>query len=236
MWWGVVTLFPELFEPWLKLGVIGRAHSTDKVKIEFENPRWHATDKHQTVDDRPYGGGPGMVLKAEPIDGAINTLKARAPSVPKVVFLTPSGMRFNQDIAEKHVAQESFILIAGRYEGIDQRVLDKHVDAHWSVGDYVLSGGEIPAMTIMETIIRLQPGVLGDPESAVKETFSKKQQGLEHPHYTRPPCWEDYSVPKVLLSGDHQAITKWRHAMAFNLTSERRPDMLNDFRGDMQHE
>lgn len=236
MWWGIVTLFPELFSPWCQLGVIGRACTTGKVMFEFENPRQYAQDPHQTVDDRPYGGGPGMILKAAPLDAAIQALKQKAPSEPKVIFLSPGGQCFNQKKAELVQKDQSFILIAGRYEGIDQRVLDKQVDESWSIGDYVLSGGEIPAMAVMETIVRLQPGVLGDPESALKESFSKEQKGLEHPHYTRPPIWDNQAVPDVLLSGDHQAIARWRTQIAKRITGEKRPDLLKDFRGDMQHE
>jgi tRNA (guanine37-N1)-methyltransferase len=227
MWWGVVTLFPELFSPWCQLGIVGRAYERKLFSLELENPRSHTQDVHQTVDDRPYGGGPGMVLKPEPIHAAIMHLKEKAPSAAKVVCLTPTGKRLEQADIEKMLQTQSHILIAGRYEGIDQRVLDQHVDEEWSIGDYVLSGGEIPAMVAMEAAIRLLPDALGHPDSATMDSFSKNALGvLEYPQYTRPPMWNDRIVPEVLLSGDHKVIHAWREEEALRLTAAKRPDLL----------
>ncbi|MFO1257620.1 MAG: tRNA (guanosine(37)-N1)-methyltransferase TrmD [Gammaproteobacteria bacterium] len=233
MWWGVVTLFPELFVPWSQLGVVGRAHQKGLFSLALENPRRHTRDVHQTVDDRPYGGGPGMILKPEPLDAAILHLKEKAPSRAKVIYLSPTGRRLVQADIEKMGDTRSHILIAGRYEGIDQRVLNYHVDEEWSIGDYVLSGGEVPAMVVMEAAIRLIPGVLGHPDSAIQDSFSESVLGLlEYPQYTRPTLWRDMAVPDVLTSGDHQAIRAWRQKEALRLTADKRPDLLTDLRGD----
>lgn len=227
MWWGVVTLFPELFSPWSQLGIVGRAYERRLFSLELENPRSYTQDVHQTVDDRPYGGGPGMVLKPEPIHAAIMHLKEKAPSAAKVVCLTPTGKRLEQADIEKMLQTQSHILIAGRYEGIDQRVLDQHVDEEWSIGDYVLSGGEIPAMVAMEAAIRLLPDALGHPDSATMDSFSKNALGvLDYPQYTRPPVWNNRIVPEVLLSGDHKVIHAWRQEEALRLTAAKRPDLL----------
>lgn len=233
MWWGVVTLFPELFTAWSELGVVGRAYEKGLFSLALENPRRHTRDIHQTVDDRPYGGGPGMILKPEPLDAAIMHLKEKAPTPAKVIYLSPTGRRLVQTDVEKICDTKSHILIAGRYEGIDQRVLNYHVDDEWSIGDYVLSGGEVPAMVVMEAVIRLIPGVLGHPDSAMQDSFSKNALGLlEYPQYTRPTVWRDMAVPEVLTNGDHQAIRAWRQKEALRLTADKRPDLLTDLRGD----
>ncbi len=220
----VVTLFPELVGQVTRYGVVGRAMQKERLALILENPRDYADDAHRTVDDRPYGGGPGMVLKYEPAARAITAAKRQVPAGSPVVYLTPQGRAFDQATARRLAALPGFVLLAGRYEGIDERLIESLVDEELSVGDFVLSGGEIAAMAVIDTVSRLVPGVLGDTESAVQESF---EQGLlDHPHYTRPESVAGRRVPTVLLSGDHERIARWRHKQALGRSYLRRPDLL----------
>ncbi len=223
---GVVSLFPELIGQVARFGVVGRAADTGLLDVICENPRDYADDAHRTVDDRPYGGGPGMVMRFEPLAAAIRAVRAKLPAAVPVFALSPQGQRFDQAVAERLAASEGFVLVAGRYEGIDERLLEAEVDEELSVGDYVVSGGELPAMLVIDAVARLVPGVLGDAESAAQDSFVDGL--LDHPHYTRPETVEGRDVPAVLLSGDHARIARWRHQQALGRTSERRPDLLTD--------
>jgi tRNA (guanine37-N1)-methyltransferase len=218
----VITLFPEMFDA-IRSGVTGRAIDKGLAKLVLWNPRDYTEDVHQTVDDRPYGGGPGMVMKVEPLLAAIQAAKAQNPT-SKVVYLSPQGQRFVQATALAATQTSGIILIAGRYEGIDERVIHSFVDEEWSLGDFVLSGGELPAMVVIDSMIRLLPGALGHAESAEQDSFSDGL--LDCPHYTRPENILDQDVPSVLLSGDHEKIRLWRLQQALGRTWLRRPDLL----------
>lgn len=218
----VITLFPEMFDA-IRLGVTGRAIDKGLAKLVLWNPRDYTEDVHQTVDDRPYGGGPGMVMKVEPLLAVIQAAKAQNPT-SKVVYLSPQGQRFVQATALAATQTSGIILIAGRYEGIDERVIHSFVDEEWSLGDFVLSGGELPAMVVIDSMIRLLPGALGHAESAEQDSFSDGL--LDCPHYTRPENILDQDVPSVLLSGDHEKIRLWRLQQALGRTWLRRPDLL----------
>jgi tRNA (guanine37-N1)-methyltransferase len=218
----VITLFPEMFDA-IRLGVTGRAIDKGLAELVLWNPRDYTEDVHQTVDDRPYGGGPGMVMKVEPLLAAIQAAKAQSPT-SKVVYLSPQGQRFVQATAVAATQTSGIILIAGRYEGIDERVIHSFVDEEWSLGDFVLSGGELPAMVVIDSMIRLLPGALGHAESAEQDSFSDGL--LDCPHYTRPENILNQDVPSVLLSGDHEKIRLWRLQQALGRTWLRRPDLL----------
>jgi tRNA (guanine37-N1)-methyltransferase len=218
----VITLFPEMFDA-IRLGVTGRAIDKGLAELVLWNPRDYTEDVHQTVDDRPYGGGPGMVMKVEPLLAAIQAAKAQSPT-SKVIYLSPQGQRFVQATATSATQTSGIILIAGRYEGIDERVIHSFVDEEWSLGDFVLSGGELPAMVVIDSMIRLLPGALGHAESAEQDSFSDGL--LDCPHYTRPENILDQDVPSVLLSGDHEKIRLWRLQQALGRTWLRRPDLL----------
>jgi tRNA (guanine37-N1)-methyltransferase len=220
----VVTLFPALVEAGLSAGVLGRAVSTGKVEIGLENPRSHADDPRRTVDERPFGGGPGMVLKAEPLALAIAAAKGRLPAGAPVIGLSAHGTPFDQARARGLAERPGFALVAGRYEGIDQRVSDALIDAELSIGDYVLSGGELPALVVIDAVARLLPGVLGDEASAAEESFGDGL--LDWPQYTRPEVWQGRPVPPVLLGGNHAAIRRWRLMQALGRTWQKRPDLL----------
>lgn len=225
LWIGAISLFPEMFDA-LNVGISGRALSRGLASLHHFNPRDFTQDAHRTVDDRPFGGGPGMVMKPEPLVQAIAAAKAQAPSGTKVVYVSPQGKRFTQAMACEAKAAPGIILIAGRYEGIDQRVIDHHVEEEWSLGDFVLSGGELAAMAMIDSMLRLLPGSLGDAESAEQDSF---MQGLlDHPHYTRPEVFEGQAVPETLRSGDHAAIAMWRKREALRQTARKRPDLLTD--------
>lgn len=228
MWCGVITLFPKMFEAIKQDGITGRALKKGLFELALVDPRDFAENKHGTVDDRPYGGGPGMVMMAGPLRAAIAKAKALAPSVAKVIYLSPSGKRFNHRVARQFAAKrDPLIFIAGRYEGIDQRVIDNDVDEMLSLGDYVLSGGELPAMVVIDAIIRWLPEALGHEASAINDAFCEENEGLlDCPHYTRPACLDGDGVPEVLLQGDHQAIAKWRREQALKQTQLYRPDLL----------
>ncbi|MEY3018601.1 MAG: hypothetical protein RL336_1736 [Pseudomonadota bacterium] len=223
MRFGIVTLFPEMFDAITDNGVVGRAIRQGVLSLQCSNPRDFTDDKHRTVDDRPYGGGPGMLMKVEPLERAINAMRKSYPSA-KVVYMSPQGLRFDQAAAQTFSECEELIVLAGRYEGVDERLLRAQVDEEWSVGDYVLSGGELPAMIMIDAIARLLPGVLGHPDSAVEDSFVDGL--LDCPHYTRPEVYKDEAVPEVLMSGDHARIKTWRLQQALGRTYLRRPDML----------
>jgi tRNA (guanine37-N1)-methyltransferase len=220
----VVTLFPDLVRGYLAAGVVGRALERGLVRVGTEDPRTHATDVHRTVDDRPYGGGPGMVMKVEPLATAIANAQARLPQGSPRIYLSAQGRPFTQDVARELVATGSFVLLAGRYEGVDERLVQEAVDAELSIGDYVLSGGELAALVVIDACARLVPGVLGGAESAAQESFSDGL--LDWPHYTRPVEWRGRRVPDVLQDGNHAAIRRWRLKQALGRTWERRPGLL----------
>ena len=224
MQFGVITLFPELLQAFLAAGVIGRAVDDNKISVSLYNPRDYTSDVHRTVDDRPFGGGPGMVMKAEPLIAAIQAAKAEMPAAA-TVYLSPQGVPLRQPALRKWVETSGLILIAGRYEGIDERVISSYVDEEISIGDFVLSGGEVAAMVVIDGLSRLIPGVLGHPASAAEDSFGEDGL-LDHPHYTRPEVLGEDAVPAVLKSGDHKAIAEWRRRMAVTRTWERRPDIL----------
>ena len=238
----LITLFPELIQQAVAFGVLGRAIKQQQLYLQCFNPRDYTEDKHRTVDDRPYGGGPGMLMKVEPLAKAIMAAREAAGEVAgvsakkpaKVVYLSPQGQPLNQQLVVNTAAQENdLILIAGRYEGIDERLIESLVDEEWSVGDYVLSGGEFAALVVVDALTRLIPGVLGDDESAIQDSF---MQGLlDCPHYTRPETVNGQDVPDVLLSGDHKAIQRWRLKQSLGRTWLRRPDLLDAVKKDATH-
>ena len=212
-------------------GVLGRAIKQQQLTLQCFNPRDYTEDKHHTVDDRPYGGGPGMLMKVGPLAKAILAAKEVAGENARVVYLSPQGQQLDQRLVVNTAAEEKdLILIAGRYEGIDERLIDTLVDEEWSIGDYVLSGGEFAALVVVDAITRLIPGVLGDDESAIQDSFMNGL--LDCPHYTRPELIDDLTVPKVLLSGDHKAIKRWRLKQALGRTWLRRPDLLDAMKKD----
>ncbi|HLQ07887.1 MAG TPA: tRNA (guanosine(37)-N1)-methyltransferase TrmD [Steroidobacteraceae bacterium] len=220
----VVTLFPRMIVAALEFGIVGRAIARGLMSVATEDPRLHAADAHRTVDDRPYGGGPGMVMKPEPLLAAIRAAHARLPPGSPRVYLSAQGQPFGQAQARELAGLPGLLLLAGRYEGVDERVVELGIDRELSLGDYVLSGGELPALVIIDAVARLLPGALGDERSSAEDSFA--QGLLEGPHYTRPEVFEGRSVPPVLLSGDHADIRRWRLAQAVARTVERRPDVL----------
>lgn len=231
----VITLFPELFAPFLKTGVNRRAFEGDLVQVHFTNPRDHASGNYRRVDDRPFGGGPGMVMMAEPLEKALLHVRAERKEVESekapVVLFSPVGEKLNHASVEKWSQSSGAVLICGRYEGLDQRFIDRYVDAQISLGDFVLSGGEIAAMALLDAVARLQPGVLGEEQSHLQDSFNPGLDGLlDCPHYTRPEVWQGESVPGVLLSGNHLKIEEWRRQQRLILTSENRPDLLETAR------
>ena len=220
----LVSLFPEFASSLANHGVVGRAITRGLVTLDSWNPRDFADDPHRTVDDRPYGGGPGMVMKFEPLAAAIAAARAAAPRGSPVVCLSPQGKVFDQDKARQFAVLQGLILVAGRYEGIDERLIRTEVDLELSIGDFVLSGGEIAALAVIDATVRLVPGVLGDQESAQQDSFMSGL--LDHPHYTRPEVVRGMAVPDVLLSGDHSKIARWRRKQALGRSFVRRPDLL----------
>lgn len=222
---GLVSLFPEMVTGALQYGVIGRAKHNGLLKLAIENPRDFAQDVHRTVDDRPFGGGPGMVMKPEPLLKAIDVVKGRIGDQAKVVYLSPQGQLFDQSMARTWQQLGSVVLVSGRYEGIDERVINRAVDQEVSLGNFVLSGGEFAALAVIDAVTRLVPGVLGDPLSSEEDSFGVDGL-LDCPHYTRPEYYEGQAVPKVLLSGDHKAIARWRRQQAIAKTWECRPELL----------
>ena len=228
----VITLFPEEFTPLIDLGVTGRGIRQGKVRLELLNPRDFARDRRNTVDDRPYGGGPGMVMAVEPLRSAIRAARDASCGKAQVSLLSPQGRRINQAVVREMARREHLILVCGRYEGIDERLIELEVDEEWSVGDYVLSGGELAAAVIIDAITRLVPGVLGDEQSAQQDSFSDFL--LDCQHYTRPEEVDGLEVPPVLLSGDHGAIRRWRKKQSLGRTWLRRPDLLNGLKLDTE--
>lgn len=227
----LVSLFPELIHQAASFGVLGRAIKQQQLTLTCFNPRDYAEDKHRTVDDRPYGGGPGMLMKVEPLYKAIMAAKESSSSDAKVVYMSPQGQRLNQQMLVSEAATaHDLILIAGRYEGIDERIIESLVDEEWSIGDYVISGGEIATLVVVDAVTRLIPGVLGDDDSALQDSFMRGL--LDYPHYTRPERVNKQSVPDVLLSGDHEAIRRWRLKQALGRTWSRRPDMIDAIKED----
>jgi tRNA (guanine37-N1)-methyltransferase len=222
----VVTLFPEMVATGTSFGVCGRAVRRGLVDVGTVDPREFAADVHRTVDDRPYGGGPGMLLKYEPVRDAIRSAKAELPAGSSVVFLTPQGRRFDQRIAEELASRTGLVLVTGRYEGFDERLLETEADDELSLGDFVLSGGEIAAVAVIDAVVRLLPDVLGHEASAEQDSFSDGL--LDYPHYTRPEMVDDLSVPAVLREGNHEQIRRWRLKQAIGRTYVRRPDLLQD--------
>ena len=231
MTFDIITIFPDYFDSPLRDGVISRAISSGKIAVHTIDLRDFTTDAHRTTDDRPYGGGPGMVMLPAPLSKAIRHAKEKRGN-GLVINLTPRGMVFNQQMARKLVSYEHIIVICGRYEGIDQRIVEKYVDLELSIGDFVLSGGEPAALVLMDAIGRLIPGVLGCENSALEDSFETGL--LEYPHYTRPRVFEGIEVPEVLLSGHHKMIYKWRRKQSLAITLERRPDLLT--RADLDAE
>jgi tRNA (guanine37-N1)-methyltransferase len=225
MQFGVITIFPEMCELLTQFGVTGRAKDRQLLEVNYWNPRQFTHDPRATVDERPYGGGPGMVMMAEPLAQAIDAAKAKLGADTKVCYLSPQGKVLNQAKVKDIVNQGKLILLCGRYEGVDERLIQSYVDEELSVGDYVLSGGELPAMILIDAVTRLIPGALGHADSAAQDSFSEGL--LDYPHYTRPEDWRGEKVPEVLLSGHHEAILKWRMQQALERTKTRRPDLLD---------
>jgi tRNA (guanine37-N1)-methyltransferase len=221
----VVTLFPEAVEVLGRFGVIGRAVERGLLTLGTTDPRGFAMDVHRTVDDRPYGGGPGMVMKVEPLRSAIRAARAGLPAGCRTVVLGPQGRVFDQAVAREYATLPGLLLVAGRYEGLDERLIRLEADEELTVGDYVLSGGELPAMVVADAVARLLPGVLGDEASAEQDSFVDGL--LDCPHYTRPEAVDGLVVPPVLLSGDHAAIRRWRLKQSLGRTWERRPELLD---------
>lgn len=220
----VLTLFPEMVRGALGFGIVGRALERGLLTVGTEDPRSHTSDVHRTVDDRPYGGGPGMVLKPEPMLAAIRAATQRLPTACPRICLSAQGEPFTQTRARELATLPGFVLVAGRYEGLDERVIELGIDRELSIGDYVLSGGELPALVVIDAVARLLPGALGDERSSVEESFDAGL--LDWPHYTRPEVFEGRAVPQVLSSGHHADIRRWRLKQAVARTWQRRPDLI----------
>jgi tRNA (guanine37-N1)-methyltransferase len=221
----VFTIFPEIFPPYLNESILKRARESGTLEVAVHNIRDYTTDKHHTTDDVPYGGGGGMVMKPEPIFAAVESVLGAPPSCP-VILLTPQGRPFTQQVAAELAGQAHLALLCGRYEGVDERVREHLVTDEISMGDFVLTGGELPALAIIDAVTRLLPGVLGDPDAPRKDSYASGL--LEHPHYTRPPEFRGWAVPEVLRSGNHAEIEKWRQEQSLKRTQERRPDLLEE--------
>ncbi|MCC2633792.1 MAG: trmD [Ramlibacter sp.] len=223
----VITLFPELFAPFLAAGVTRRAYEAKQVDVRLWNLRDFAEGNYRRVDDRPFGGGPGMVMLAEPLARCLAAVKAERSDAAPVVLFSPIGERLDHAGVERWSASQGAILVCGRYEGIDQRFIDTHVDVQLSLGDFVLSGGEIAAMALLDAVARLQPGVLNDAGSHQEDSFNPALDGLlDCPHYTRPEDWEGRKVPEELLSGHHARIAEWRRRQRLAITAKHRPDLI----------
>ena len=221
----VISLFPEMFAAITEYGITSRAVTQGLLELNCWNPRSFTEDRHQTVDDRPFGGGPGMVMKIKPLEDALAAAKHAIGGPAKVIYLSPQGRQLKQDAVSELAKQDNLILIAGRYEGIDERFIETYVDEEWSIGDYVLSGGELPAMVLIDAVPRLLPGALNHAASAQEDSFSDGL--LDCPHYTRPVRYAGKDVPEVLLSGNHEHIRRWRLQQALGRTAERRADLLD---------
>lgn len=226
----VVALLPEIIAPVLESGVIGRAAAAGRIDLDWVQPRDYAPGRHRTVDDRPYGGGPGMVMAYSPLAKAIEHAREDVPQPSRTVLLSAQGRRFDQAAARRLAAFPGLVLVAGRYEGVDERLVESAIDEELSIGDYVLSGGELAAGVVIDAVVRLLPQVLGHPESAEQDSFS--HGFLDHPHYTRPEEVEGLQVPAELLTGNHDAVARWRRRQSLGRTWERRPDLLTGRRLD----
>ncbi len=224
MQFDVFTLLPEVFSPYLESSILQRAHQRGLIEVRVHNIREYTHDRHHTTDDVPYGGGGGMVMKAGPVFDAVESVLGSDPDCP-IILLTPQGRVFNQRIAAEFSLHEKIALICGRYEGVDERIRAHLVTDEISIGDYVLTGGELPALLLIDAISRFIPGVLGDPDGASDDSHASGL--LEYPHYTRPPEFRGWTVPEVLLSGDHARIDQWRREQSLKRTLERRPDLLD---------
>ncbi|HGJ5876584.1 MAG TPA: tRNA (guanosine(37)-N1)-methyltransferase TrmD [Arsenophonus sp.] len=224
MWIGIISLFPEMFRAITEYGVTGRAVKNGLLNIQCWDPRDYTHDRHRTLDDRPYGGGPGMLMMVQPLRDAIHAAKSEIGEDVKVIYLSPQGRKLNQQGVCELMANKKLILVCGRYEGIDERIIESEIDEEWSIGDYVLSGGELPAMVMIDSISRFIPGVLGHHASAEEDSFMTGL--LDCPHYTRPEVLEGMEVPSVLLSGNHAEIERWRRKQSLGRTWLRRPELL----------
>ena len=223
----VVTLFPELFSPFLTAGIARRAFESGQLDVRFSNPRDFAAGNYRRVDDRPFGGGPGMVMMAEPLAATLERVRAQRQDTAPVVLFSPIGSRLDHAAVQRWSSSEGAVLLCGRYEGLDQRFIDTYVDDQISLGDFVLSGGEIAAIALLDAVARLQPGVLSDPQSHEFDSFNVSLDGLlDCPHYTRPEVWRGTSVPEVLLSGHHVNIERWRRDQRLHITAQYRPDLI----------
>lgn len=229
MWIGIISLFPEMFKAITDFGVTGRAVKQNLLQVQCWNPRDFTHDKHKTVDDRPYGGGPGMLMMVQPLRDAIREAKATACKEDgveaRVIYLSPQGRKLDQAGVQTLATNQKLILVCGRYEGIDERLIQTEIDEEWSIGDYVLTGGELPAMTLIDAVARFIPGVLGKQASALEDSFAEGL--LDCPHYTRPEVLDDLPVPQVLMSGHHEQIRKWRLEQSLERTWLRRPELLD---------
>jgi tRNA (guanine37-N1)-methyltransferase len=223
---GIISLFPDMFNAITNFGVTGQAVKKGLLSVETWNPRDFTHDKHRTVDDRPYGGGPGMLMMVQPLRDAIHAAKQSVEGQAKVIYLSPQGRKLDQAGVEELAQNENLILICGRYEGVDERIIQQEVDEEWSIGDFVLTGGELPAMTLVDAVVRFVPGVLGDFASAEEDSFANGL--LDCPHYTRPELLDGQEVPKVLLSGNHKDISRWRLKQSLGRTWLRRPELLEN--------
>lgn len=222
----VVTIFPEAIEPFLRASLLGKAVERGLLTTTVHNLRNYTSDPHRKVDDEPYGGGPGMVMTAQPFFDAVEAIApGRSAGAPRVILLSPQGRRFTQDIAREIASLDHVVLLCGRYEGVDERVAEHLADEELSIGDYVLAGGEVAALVVIDAVARLIPGVVGQPASVEQDSFEAGL--LDHPHYTRPSTFRGHDVPEVLLSGDHARIERWRREEAARRTRERRPDLVN---------
>jgi tRNA (guanine37-N1)-methyltransferase len=229
----IFTLFPEVFQPYLDASIIKRARAGGLIDVNLHNIRDWAADRHHTTDDMPYGGGGGMVMKPEPVFASIESILGSPPAVP-VILMTPQGRLFTQELAKELSTLPHIALLCGHYEGIDERIREHIVTDEISIGDYVLTGGELPALIVMDAVSRYLPGVLGDPTGA--EDDSHASGLLEYPHYTRPPQFRDWPVPDILLSGNHAAIDKWRKEQSLQRTAQKRPDMLEKYNKRLDQE
>ncbi len=224
MFIGIISLFPEMFKAITEFGVTGRAVKQNLLQVRCYNPRDFTYDKHKTVDDRPYGGGPGMLMMVQPLRDAIRMAKTEAGEGVKVIYLSPQGRKLNQAGVKELSLNQKLILVCGRYEGIDERLIETEIDEEWSIGDYVLTGGEIPAMALIDAVARFIPGVLGKQASAEEDSFAEGL--LDCPHYTRPEMLDGLTVPSVLMSGNHKEIRQWRLKKSLERTWLRRPELL----------
>lgn len=230
----VLTLFPAIFSGYLGQSLLNKAIQRGLISVQLHDIRDWTKDKHRSADDRPFGGGPGMILKVEPVVECVEAVRQQVEPPGHVMLLTPAGRRFDQRVAEELAAQQRLILICGRYEGVDQRVIDILRPDELSVGDFVLNGGEVAAMTVIDSVIRLVPGVLGDEQSSVDDSFSPGNRLLEFAQYTRPREYRGHAVPEILLSGDHGQIARWREQQSYQRTKQKRADLLTESDDDSQ--